>query len=110
MKKSLLAIIAAALWIAPTTASAMSGADFLHTNKQFAEGYAFGVLESLITYTAPEPEHVAVAQWRAACVTKANLNSSTIYASVAEFIRQDPRRLSEPANGAVWGVLHRMCD
>jgi hypothetical protein len=92
----------------PFSANAMTGAEFLQQNQYFAEGYAWGVAESLVTFYVTK-EDLAVIEERHKCLVSANIDNHTLYDAVVEHLRKTPSALVQTAAMSVSSVIYIMC-
>ncbi|MDF0695608.1 Rap1a/Tai family immunity protein [Rhizobium sp. MC63] len=100
-------ISALALCIAiPTSGFAMSGAELLQSDREFASGYVFGVTEmriGLVNENDPSRERIHK------CVIESRANSKTLLEVSREYLKRHPQDLSIPAFGVVMNALVDMC-
>ena len=107
MRSWFASLILAGFWVQP--AAAMTGAEFLQADKQFASGYAWSALDSaLFSVTDDEPLNRLRARQRE-CAANAKINGETLYDMVSAYIRSHHKAMPEPAFGAVYNALAEMC-
>lgn len=89
-------------------AAAFSGAEFLSSNSDFADGYAWGVLEARLMLTNSGADHTRQMElWD--CIGGANVSSSVFGDAVRNTISKDAAFLTDPALRAVIVTVNKMC-
>jgi hypothetical protein len=108
MRRLILACSATLFFVA--RAEAMTGAELLQSNRQFAEGYVLGAVESYLLTHEEDKEEQARQMKRLACVMRSGAKSSALYEAVAHHIRSNPTALAEYALSSVYRTIIEMCD
>ncbi|MGO6723095.1 Rap1a/Tai family immunity protein [Rhizobium ruizarguesonis] len=90
----------------PDGSFAMSGAELIQSNNQFAAGYVLGVTEYRIGVVFKEDTARARIHQ---CVMESKVNSDTLLTVVKEYLNRHPEHLSLPAFGVVMNALAEMC-
>lgn len=95
-------------FLAPSPASAFTGADYLDTDTRFASGYAFGAIESITSFCNPALPQGTQERW-ITCLRDGSLMTNQMHAAVRRYIEQNPASLGEPAYVAVLKTLREVC-
>ncbi|MBY5354338.1 hypothetical protein HFO94_12460 [Rhizobium leguminosarum] len=90
----------------PSVSFAMSGAELIQANDQFAAGYVLGVTEYRIGVVFKED---AARAHIYECVVESRANSETLLSVTKEYLNRHPEHLSLPAFGVVMNALAEMC-
>jgi hypothetical protein len=88
----------------------MTGAELLEADREFAEGYVLGAVESHVFSFHGKPTLDAKITKRRQCVIGTNINSSGLYELVVRHLKQHPKELGNPAFGAAINAVSEMCD
>lgn len=100
-------LLIALLMISP--AHAFSGAEFLSAHPNFAEGYAWGALESrMLVLTDNEEDRLGQFNLQR-CLSSASINSGIFVEAVITEIKSDPANLTLPALSPILKTVRRMC-
>jgi hypothetical protein len=87
-------------------AAAMTGAELIQMDREFASGYIFGMVEyKTQVLEDSNPSFYIMRE----CILGAKLNSYTLYELVTSYIRRNPATLPQGAVGAVIQSLNAMC-
>lgn len=94
--------------MASQPAGAFSGAEFLDTDHDFSDGYAWGALEARLMFIGAETESGRQAQlWD--CIGGANISSNIFGDAVRTEIEGNAKLLTDPAIRAVILTINAMC-
>ena len=91
-------------------ARAMTGAELLQANREFAEGYVLGAVESYLLTQGKDKDLQERQMKRLACVMQSGAQASVLYQAVAQHIRNNPKALGEYALSSVYRTIIEMCD
>jgi hypothetical protein len=91
-------------------AAAMTGAQLLEAEREFAEGYVMGAVESHVFSFYGKPKLDAKIANRRACIISSKIDSGGLYELAARYVRRNPKTLPEPAFGAIINAISEMCD
>lgn len=108
-RRAVYAKVVPAIFLMTTPSMAFSGAQFLETTADFADGYAWGVLEARVLID-PGSDELRIEQrqiWE--CINTASVTSHTFADGVRSVINSDPQYLTNPALSAILKTLNRMC-
>lgn len=101
-------------WVGWTTAFvmfvspayALSGAEFLQADRNFASGFALGVTQyriSVLNVSDPSQQRIIK------CITSSKINLDTLYEATTTRLKQHSHELSEPALSAVINTIAEIC-
>lgn len=95
------------LIVTTSTASGFSGAEFLSTNRDFASGYAWGVLEYRIS--VGDEQSFDNMQRVHDCFKQAAIDSDSFYTAVKAYFSNNLSALTQPAVGGILRASIEMC-
>lgn len=88
---------------------ALTGAELLQSNKDFARGYVFGVVEGYVLVLEQDAKAEQRRQKVHDCLGKSSVSAETIFGAVANHIERNPKELAEPSIGAIYRTLNEIC-
>lgn len=94
--------------LATSPAHALTGAELLQTERQFASGYIYGVFE-YVFHVAPDDDDAARNFEIRNCLMASKVTSDTMYSVVTAYVRAHPETLQYPSVAAVLQVINEMC-
>ncbi len=96
--------------MAATQTVAFSGAEFLSTSEDFADGYAWGIAETRANVAwSMDPAYLEEMRQVWECMSRAGITSSIFGDAVRSTIREEAALLTTPASSAVLRTLSDMC-
>jgi uncharacterized lipoprotein NlpE involved in copper resistance len=99
--------LCAMLGLGSPAALAMTGAELLQSNKAFATGYVFGIVDMQTTMFDSDDKNWLVVR---ECVINSHLNARGTFDLVESYLRRNPKRLTEAAVAGVLNSVNEMCN
>ena len=96
----------ASIFLMSGDTQAMTGAEFLQSDKTFAAGYALGIVDNRISLVWDNDTHFDRIR---TCVLQSKMNSETLYYVASGYFQQNPSTLRESAVVGILNAINNMC-
>ncbi|MCM2440672.1 hypothetical protein HGO34_13200 [Agrobacterium vitis] len=95
-----------------TPASALTSAELLQSDQNYARGYLWGALNSYLLLVSPEAngDNEKARASRLKCLQNAKINDRIFHQAVIGYINLNPRALTEDAVGPMIRTLIEICE
>lgn len=96
------------LVMSSSSAYALTGAELLQTDRAFAAGYIWGVVEHLF-HVKPDADYAKRQAEITECLMRSKVTSTTFHTVVTTYIQNNPETLQFVAVGVVLQAINEIC-